>query len=116
MHITFRSHETNFQIQSTGHGHVTFQASNGKFIVPHATGSMRTISDHISPNEGYFLLKFINRPFCVFKCDFGYIGHRNKQSRVLECNKALFTLFTLEEPGQKTHSEGVIYIKCERQR
>src|SRR6185369_11806454 len=44
-------------------------------------------------------------------CDFGYIGPRNKQSRTLECNKALFTLFTLEEPKQETHSDGIVYLK-----
>ncbi|CAF1230727.1 unnamed protein product [Adineta ricciae] len=106
-----KSAETSFHIQSVGHGHVTFQASNGKFIVPHATGNMRAVSDQISLPDAYFLLKFINRPFCVFKCDFGHVGYRNKQSRVLECNKALFTLFTLEEAAEETHSEGVVYLK-----
>jgi hypothetical protein len=109
--MKFRSIETSFQIQSTGHGHVTFQASNGKFIVPHATGHMRAVTDHISSKDAYFLIKFINRPFCVFKCDFGHVGYRNKQSRILECNKSLFTLFKLEEPEDGTHSEGIIYLK-----
>ena len=72
---------------------------------------MRAVSDQISLPDAYFLLKFINRPFCVFKCDFGHVGYRNKQSRVLECNKALFTLFTLEEAAEETHSEGVVYLK-----
>lgn len=75
---------------------------------------MRVVTDQLSSADAYFLLKFINRPFGVFKCDFGYIGHRNKQSRVLECNKALFTLFTLEEPEQGTNSEGIVYLKGQR--
>ncbi|CAF0757219.1 unnamed protein product [Rotaria sp. Silwood1] len=106
-----RSLETSFQIQSTGHGHITFQAFNGKFIVPHDNGHMRVMNDQISSNDAYFLIKFINRPFCVFKCDFGHIGYRNKQSRILECNKSLFTLFTLEEPDDRTHCEGIVYLK-----
>ena len=72
---------------------------------------MRAVSDQLSQPDAYFLLKFINRPFCVFKCDFGHVGYRNKQSRVLECNKSLFTLFTLEEPDEATHSEGIVYLK-----
>jgi len=72
---------------------------------------MRAITDQISSNDAYFLIKFINRPFCVFKCDFGHVGYRNKQSRILECNKSLFTLFTLEEPKDATHSEGIVYFK-----
>ncbi len=109
--IKFRSIETSFHIQSVDHGHVIFQASNGKFIVPHATGHMRVVTDQISSTDAYFLIKFINRPFCVFKCDFGHVGYRNKQSRLLECNKSLFTLFTLEEPEDATHSEGIVYLK-----
>lgn len=107
----FRSNETGFYIQSVGHGNVTFQASNGKFIVPHATGHMRTVTDQINSGDAYFRMKFINRPFCVFKCDFGHVGYRNKQSRILECNRSLFTLFTLEEPDETTQSEGMIYLK-----
>ncbi|CAF1359661.1 unnamed protein product [Adineta steineri] len=106
-----KSIETSFHIQSVGHGYVTFQTSNGKFIVPHATGTMRIVTDQISSNDAYFSIKFINRPFCVFKCDFGHVGYRNKQSRILECNKSLFTLFTLEEPDIETHCEGIVYLK-----
>lgn len=94
-----------------GHGRITFQASNGKFIVPYAAGHMRAVSDQISSNDAYFLIRFINRPFCVFKCDFGHIGYRSKQSRILECNKSLFTLFTIEEPDDRTHNEGIAYLK-----
>ena len=72
---------------------------------------MRAVVDHLNSSDAYFLLKFINRSICVFKCDFGYIGHRNKNSRILECNKAQFTLFTMEEPVAGTHSEGIVYIK-----
>jgi hypothetical protein len=68
---------------------------------------MRAINDQINPMENCFLLKFINRPYCVFKCDFGYLAYRNKQSRIIECNKSIFTLFTLEE----THNDGFIYLK-----
>ncbi|CAF0800618.1 unnamed protein product [Rotaria sordida] len=106
-----RSIETGFYIQSTGNGHVTFQASNGKYIIPHATGHMRAIGEQLNSMESYFLLKFINRPFCVFKCDFGYVGYRNKQSRILECNKSMFTLFTLEEPIGEINNDGVVYLK-----
>jgi hypothetical protein len=106
-----RSVETGFHIQSTGHGHVAFQASNGKYIIPHATGHMRAISDQLNSAENNFSLKFINRPFCVFKCDFGYVSYRNKQSRILECNKSIFTLFTLEEPDDGTNTDGIIYLK-----
>jgi hypothetical protein len=67
---------------------------------------MRAVIDQISSNDAYFLLKFINRPFCVFKCDFGHVGYRNKQSRILESNKSLFTLFTLEESN-----DGIVYLK-----
>lgn len=102
----FRSIETGFDIQSVGQGYVTFQAFNGKFIVPHATGHLHTVTDQISSNDAYFRMKFINRPFCVFKCDFGYIGYRNKQSRILECNRSLFTLFTLEESD-----DGFVHLK-----
>lgn len=102
----FRSMETGFSIQSVGQGNVTFQSSNGKFIVPHATGHMRTVMDQLNSADAYFRMKFINRPFCVLKCDFGYIGYRNKQSRLLECNRSLFTLFTLEESD-----DGVVYFK-----
>ena len=101
-----RSIETGFSIQSVGHGNVTFQAFNGKFIVPHATGHMRTVTDQLNSTDAYFRMKFINRPFCVLKCDFGYIGYRNKQSRLLECNRSLFTLFTLEEAD-----DGIVYLK-----
>ncbi|CAF0815102.1 unnamed protein product [Adineta steineri] len=101
-----RSIETGFYIQSTTNGHVVFQASNGKYIIPHATGHMRAIGDQINLNENSFLLKFINRPFCVFKCDFGYVSYRNKQSRLLECNKSIFTLFTLEESD-----DGIVHFK-----
>ena len=48
----------------------------------------------------------MNRPFCVFKCDYGYVSYRNKQSRILECNKSVFTLFTLEE-----QDDGIVYLK-----
>jgi hypothetical protein len=72
---------------------------------------MRAVTDQISSNDAYFLIKFINRPFCVFKCDYGHVGYRNKQSRILECSKSLFTLFTLEEPDDATHSEGIVYLK-----
>jgi hypothetical protein len=72
---------------------------------------MRAISDQLNPMESCFLLKFINRPFCVFKCDFGYVAYRNKQSRIIECNKSIFTLFTLVQPDDETHSEGIIYFK-----
>ena len=72
---------------------------------------MRAVTDQISSTEAYFLMKFINRPFCVFNCDFGHVGYRNKQSRILECNKSLFTLFTLEEPDETTHNEGIVYLK-----
>lgn len=87
-------------------GHVVFQASNGKYIVPHPTGHMRAISDQLNTNESSFLVKFINRPFCVLKCEFGYVAYRNKHSRILECNKSIFTLFTLEESN-----DGIVYFK-----
>ncbi|CAF3821814.1 unnamed protein product, partial [Rotaria magnacalcarata] len=106
-----RSIETSFQIQSAGHGRIKFQTSNEKFLVPHATGHLRVVNEQISSNDAYFSIKFINRPFCIFKCDFGHIGYRNKQSRILECNKALSTLFSLEEPHDGTHSEGIVYLK-----
>ncbi|UJR23758.1 hypothetical protein I4U23_026735 [Adineta vaga] len=101
-----RSIDTGFYIQSTNNGHVTFQASNGKYIVPHATGHMRAISDQLNTNDSCFSVKFINRPFCVFKCEFGYVAYRNKHSRILECNKSVFTLFTLEESD-----DGIVYLK-----
>lgn len=72
---------------------------------------MRIVNDEIIATEACFLLKFVNRSLCVFKCDFGHIGYRNKHSRILECNKSLFTLFTLEEPYDQTHSEGFVYLK-----
>lgn len=106
--------ETGFHLQSTGQGHVVFQASNGKYVIPHATGHMRAIGDRLTSTETHFLLKFINRPFCVFKCDFGYVAYRNKQSRILECNKSIFTLFTLQEPDVETHSDGIVYLKGKR--
>jgi hypothetical protein len=102
----FRSIETGFHIQSIGNGHVVFQTSNGKYIIPHATGHMKVVNDQLSSNENKFLLKFINRSLSVFKCDFGYVAYRNKQSRIIECNKSIFTLFTLEQP-----EEGIIYLK-----
>ena len=109
---SFRSIETGFFIESTDNGHVTFQAaSNGKYIIPHATGHMRAIGDQLVSIESYFLLKFVNRPFCVFKCDFGYVAHRNKHSRILECNKSVFTLFTIEELDDQTDSDGFVYLK-----
>ena len=111
MNRKFRSMETGFHIQSTGNGHVIFQSSNGKFIVPHATGQMRVMNDQLNISESCFLLKFINRPFCVFKCDFGYVAFRNKQSRTIECNKSIFALFILEEPTDGTHSDGFVYLK-----
>lgn len=72
---------------------------------------MRAIGDQISSNETNFLFKFINRPFCVFKCDFGYVAYRNKQSKILECNKSLFTLFTFEESDADLHADGVVHLK-----
>lgn len=72
---------------------------------------MRPMSDQLNPIESCFLLKFINRPYCVFKCDFGYLAYRNKQSRIIECNKSIFTLFTLEEPEEGTHNDGIVYLK-----
>jgi hypothetical protein len=72
---------------------------------------MRAVNDQLNSNESCFLLKFINRPFCVFKCDFGYVACRNKQSRIIECNKSIFALFILEEPDDATHSDGFIYLK-----
>jgi len=107
----YRSIETGFHIQSTGNGYVAFQASNGKYIIPHPTGHMRAINDQLNPNENCFLLKFINRSFCVFKCDFGYVAYRNKQSRIIECNKSIFTLFILEEPDDGMNSDGIVYLK-----
>jgi len=107
----YRSIESGFHIQSTGNGHVVFQASNGKYVIPHATGHMRAIGDQLNSNESYFILKFINRPFCVLKCDFGYVAYRNKQARILECNKSVFTLFTLEEPDDGTNQDGIVYLK-----
>lgn len=73
------------------------------------------MSDQLNPLESCFLLKFINRPYCVFKCDFGYLAYRNKQSRILECNKSLFTLFTIEEPADDIDNDGIVYLKglCE---
>jgi hypothetical protein len=67
---------------------------------------MRTINDQLNSNENWFLLKFINRSFCVLKCDFGYVAYRNKQSRIIECNKSIFTLFTLEESD-----DGTVHLK-----
>lgn len=107
----FRSIETGFSIQSTSNGQVIFQASNGKYIVPHATGHMRAMSDQLNSTESCFLLKFINRPYCVFKCDFGYLAYRNKQSRILECNKSIFTLFTIEEATDEIDNDGIVYLK-----
>ena len=107
----FSSMDTGFTIQSTGNGQVVFQASNGKYIVPHATGHMRAMSDQLNPSESCFLLKFINRSYCVFQCDFGYLAYRNKQSRIIECNKSIFTLFTVEEAEEGSHSDGIIYLK-----
>ncbi|CAF1543912.1 unnamed protein product, partial [Adineta steineri] len=63
--------ETSFQIQSAGHGRIKFQTSNEKFLVPHATGHLRVVNEQISSNDAYFSIKFIKRPFCIFKCDFG---------------------------------------------
>lgn len=74
---------------------------------------MRVVTDNLSANEASFQLKFINRSSCVFKCEFGYVGHRNKNCRILECNKAQFSLFILEEPSPGTHSDGIVYIKGE---
>ena len=68
---------------------------------------MRAIGDQLNSTESFFSLKFINRPFCVFKCDFGYVAYRNKQSRILECNKSMFTLFTLED----VDNDGIVYFK-----
>ncbi|CAF1185518.1 unnamed protein product [Adineta ricciae] len=101
-----RSIETGFYIQSMNNGHIVFQASNGKYIVPHPTGHMRAISDQLNTNESGFLVKFVNRPFCVLKCEFGYVAYRNKHSRILECNKSIFALFTLEESN-----DGIVYLK-----
>jgi hypothetical protein len=74
---------------------------------------MRVINDQLNSNENCFLLKFINRPYCVFKCDFGYLAYRNKQSHIIECNKSIFTLFTLEEPDEEegTNNDGFVYLK-----
>ncbi|CAF1463030.1 unnamed protein product [Rotaria magnacalcarata] len=106
-----RSIETGFYIQATDNGRVTFQASNGKYIIPHATGHMRAIGDQSNSIETLFLLKFVNRPFGVFKCEFGYVAYRNKQSRTLECNKSIFTLFTLEQPNDDSNNDGIICLK-----
>lgn len=103
---SFRSIDTGFHIQSTNNGHVLFQTSNGKYIVPNATGHMRVISDQLNTIDSDFLIKFINRPFCVLKYDFGYVAYRNKHSRILECNKSVFTLFTLEQSD-----DGIVYLK-----
>lgn len=105
------SSETGFRIQSTSNGRVSFQAPNGKYIIPHATGHMRAIGDQTNSNETNFLIKFVNRPFCVLKCDFGYVAYRNKQSKILECNKSIFTLFTLEEEKFDKNAEDAVYFK-----
>jgi len=67
---------------------------------------MRAISDHSSVPETSFILKFINRPVLVLKCEFGLVGYRNKQCFKLECNKSTFHLFTLEDAG-----DGIYYLK-----
>ena len=72
---------------------------------------MRAIGDQLASVESYFLLRFVNRPFCVFKCDFGYVAHRNKHSRILECNKSVFTLFTIEESFDQMDNDGFVYLK-----
>jgi hypothetical protein len=74
---------------------------------------MRAIADQLHSNETNFLLKFVNRPFCVLKCDFGYVAYRNKQSRILECNKSLFTIFTLEDADDGTLNDGIVHLKGE---
>ena len=75
---------------------------------------MRAVTDHLNSNEACFLLKFINRTFCVFKCDFGYVGYRNKQSRLLECNKCLCTLFTIEDGDSQSDDAGIVHLKGKR--
>lgn len=72
---------------------------------------MRAMSDQLNPTESCFQLKFINRPYCVFKCDFGYLAYRNKQSRIIECNKSIFTLFTIEEATDDIDNDGIVYLK-----
>ena len=69
------------------------------------------MNDQTSSTDAYFRMKFMNRPFCGFKCYLGHIGYRNKQSRILECNKSLFTLFKLQQPDDQTHDEGFVYLK-----
>ncbi|CAF1024117.1 unnamed protein product [Didymodactylos carnosus] len=88
--------ETLFQIQSLNDGRIAFQAPNGKYILPHATGHMRAVSDTPSTTET-FLLKFINRPIIVLKCDYGLVGYRNKTCYKLECNKSTFHVFSMED-------------------
>ncbi|CAF1418885.1 unnamed protein product [Didymodactylos carnosus] len=97
--------ETSFQIQSLNDGRIAFQAPNGKYIVPHPTGHMRAVSDTPSTTET-FLLKFINRPIIVLKCDYGLVGYRNKTCYKLECNKSTFHVFQLENDH-----DGTYYLK-----
>jgi hypothetical protein len=103
--------ETGFHIQSTSDGRVFLQAADGRSIVASATGQLRFSNDQLCFDELSFSLKFINRSVCTLKCDYGCVGYRSKHSRVLECNKANLTLFTLEETKNENGEEHFLHLQ-----
>lgn len=88
-------------------GHVVLRASNGKYVSAAATGHMKATSDTVTDLEIY-KVSLVNRPILVLKCDYGFVGYKNKTSYKLECNKSSFNVIMLESANDST---GSYYLK-----
>ena len=70
-------------------------------------GSLYADSDSVS-DKGKFYITLTNRPLIVLKCEYGFIGFKTTVNPRIECNKATYDVFHLENTAGES---AVYYIK-----
>jgi hypothetical protein len=82
-------------------GHVVICAPNGKYISAVATGHMKAVDDTIT-DANMFRICLANRPTFILKCDYGFVGYKNKTTYKLESNRSAYDVVLLEETKDHT--------------
>jgi hypothetical protein len=88
-------------------GHIVLRAANKKYVSAVATGHMKAVDDTVAVSN-IFRICLVNRQILILKCDYGFIGYKNKASFKLESNRSTYNVILLED--DKEHS-GYYYLK-----
>ncbi|KAK3108269.1 hypothetical protein FSP39_004590 [Pinctada imbricata] len=106
------STECLFDFEWKGDGKAAIKASNRKYFTNKPIGNAVTSSDVVSEKEIY-VIKLVNRPLIVFKCEYGFVAQKTSGSNKTEyiCNKSMYDVILLEQ-----EENGVYHLKGDNEK